>query len=316
MLANYLLISLIWSIYSDNIITKVINRKLVREMYNCENRDNFLDYTVLMESVSEPGIEIIGDHTGKNKVGETVSFLRFRSPLQTFGKRTLNGRNWPAKIVRSMMEDPIPLRLLRERGGIPGEAGHPVPSSGKVTIERIMTIDPERMCCVVKSHEWDGERAVYGVVDTLDDGPNGPGTKMRKRILQGLVPAFSVRCLVPQRKNPDGTIDVTGKGTFICHDNVIIDACGDCFMSSGVPVKEIVKTTDLELATESFTNLLFESSEKVQRIVENLYPALESATMSANGVLSVNTEKEGIIFLSPETKYRNEYRDILRSFGR
>lgn len=283
-------------------------------MYNTgANPDNYLDYTVLMESVAEPKIEIISEQTGTNPRGESVNFLRFRSMLQSFGKRTLNGRDWPPKIVRSMMEDTIPMRLLKQRGGIPCEAGHPVPDTGKASIERILTIDPERMCCVVREHIWDGDKAVYGTVDTLDDGPSGPGTKLRKRILQGLIPAFSVRCIVPQRQNPDGTIDVIGKGTFICHDNVIIDACEDCFMTTGVPLKNIVKTTDLEYATESFTNMLFESSEKVQRIVEKLCPALESATMSANGILSVKTEKEGTIFLSPETKYRNEYRDLLRS---
>ena len=286
-------------------------------MFNTgKNPDNYLNYTVLMESAAEPSIEIIADQAGKNIHGETVNFLRFRSRLQSFGKRTLNGREWPVKIVRTMMEAPIPRRLLTQRGGIPAEEGHPVPDSGQVSIERIMTIKPEKMCCVVRTHEWDGDKAVYGMIDTIDDGPSGPGTRLRKRILQGIVPGFSVRCLVPQRKNPDGTIDVVGVGTFVCHDNVIIDACEDCFMTEGVPVRSITKTTELEFATESFTNMLFESSEKVQRIVENLCPALESATIDQNGILSVKTEKEGRIFLAPETKYRNEYKDLLRSFGR
>lgn len=280
------------------------------------NSDNYLDYTVLMESVSEPYMQLIDEGKGTNTHGETINFLRFKTRLQSFGKRTLNGRSWPAKIVRSMMEDPIPRRLLTQRGGIPCEAGHPVPDTGKATIERIMTIDPNNICCIEKSHEWDGEKAVYGIIDTIDDGPSGPGTKLRKRILQGIIPAFSVRCLVPQRKNADGTIDVIGKGTFITHDNVIIDACEDCFMNEGVPIKNIVKNVEMELATESFTNMLLESSEKVQRILEDLCPVMESATMSQNGVLSVKTEKEGIIFMSPETKYRREYSDMLRSFGR
>lgn len=281
-----------------------------------KNPDNFLDYTVLMESAAEPSIEIISDNSVPSSTKETVNFLRFKSRLQSFGKRTLNGREWPVKYMRQMMDAPIPRRMITQRGGIPGEAGHPVPDSGKVSVERIMTIDPERMCFVTRSYEWEGDKAVYGIIDTIDDGPNGPGNKLRKRILQGIIPGFSVRCLVPQRRNPDGTIDVIGVGTFVCHDNVIIDACEDCFMTDGVPVKEIVKTTELQLATEAFTNMLLETSEKTQRIVSELYPVMESAMMSNNGILSVKTEKEGTIFLAPESKYRAEYRDILRSFGK
>lgn len=267
-----------------------------------------------MESVSEPTMDIIADHSSVNDRGESVSFIRFRTMLQSFGKRTLNGRLWPANIVRQMMEAPIPIRLLKQRGGIPCEAGHPVPYSGKASIERIMTIDPERICCIVKEHEWDGDKAVYGTVDTIDDGPSGPGTKLRKRIIQGIIPAFSVRCIVPQRQNPDGTIDVVGKGTFICHDNVIIDACEDCFMTSGVPLKKVTKSTDLEYATESFARMLSEASEKVMRICDNLQPAVESMTMDRNGVFGVKTEKQGTIFITPELKYREEYKHMLDSF--
>lgn len=282
-------------------------------MYNVGNNpDNLLDYTVLMESVSEPQIEIISDKPIKTAAGTTVDYLRFKSRLQSFGKRTLNGRLWPVRIVRQMMEAPIPMRMLKQRGGIPCEEGHPVPDNGQATVERIMTIKPEKMCCVVKEHIWDGERAVDGIIDTLDDA-GGPGTRMRNRILQGIVPAFSVRCLVPQRKNPDGTTDVIGVGSFVCHDHVIIDACEDCFMTDGVPLKHIIHTNDIQLATESFTNMLLETSEKVSRIVSDLYPAMESAQMSENGILSVKTEKEGHIFIRPEAKYRAEYADILRS---
>lgn len=284
-------------------------------MYNVGNNpDNVLDYTVLMESVSEPKLEIISDKPIVTAGGNKVDFLRFKSRLQSFGKRTLNGRSWPVKYVRQMMEAPIPRRMITQRGGIPCEEGHPVPDSGPATVERIMTIKPEKMCCVVKEHIWDGDRAVDGIIDTLDDA-GGPGTRMRNRILQGIIPAFSVRCLVPQRKNPDGTIDVIGVGTFVCHDHVIIDACEDCFMTEGVPLKNIVKTTDLQFATESFTNMLLQSSEKVSRIVSDLYPAMESASMSTNGVLSVKTEKEGTIFIRPEARYRAEYADILKSFN-
>jgi len=278
------------------------------------NPDSILEYCVLMESVSEPSIEIISDKGGTNSKQETVNFLRFKSKMQSFGKRTLNGRLWPVQYMKKMMTAPIPTRMLKKRGGIPGEAGHPVPDSGKVTLERIMTIDPERICFVAREYEWDGDKAVYAILDTIDDGPSGPGNKLRKRILQGIVPGFSVRCVVPQKRNADGTIDVIGEGNFVCHDNVIIDACEDCYMTEGVPIKEIVKSTDVQFATESFTNMLFETSEKVQRIAYDLYPALESATMDKNGILSVKTEKSGTIFLAPEAKYRREYKDILNSF--
>ena len=41
-----------------------------------------VDFCVLMESVSEPFIEIIEDRHDKSKTSDSVTFLRFRSKMQ------------------------------------------------------------------------------------------------------------------------------------------------------------------------------------------------------------------------------------------
>ena len=113
--------------------------------------DNYLDYSVVIESNTEPnqGFEILKD--GKTKDG--LNFLRFKSCLQTFGNRNRNRRLWLSRWMRPMINAPEVQELIRE-GGVPGEAGHPVPPSGPVTMERILTIDPNNISHVIKEFNW------------------------------------------------------------------------------------------------------------------------------------------------------------------
>lgn len=140
--------------------------------------DNFLDYSVVIESQTEPnqGFELL--HEEKTVNG--LSFLRFKACLQTFGSRNRNRRLWLSKWMKMMLAATEVQELLRE-GGIPGENGHPVPPTGEVTMERILTIDPNNLSHVIKSFDWVGENTLNGVIETIDDG-NGPGDKFKRSI--------------------------------------------------------------------------------------------------------------------------------------
>ena len=100
--------------------------------------DNYLDYYIVMEQTSpeDNKINIIKEGTNNG-----LNFLRFSTCLQSFKGYNRNRRLWKADQVRKMAND-RPVQELIEKGSFVGEAGHPVPMDGKVTMERILTIDP------------------------------------------------------------------------------------------------------------------------------------------------------------------------------
>lgn len=275
---------------------------------NREYLDNFLDYSIVIESQTEPnlGFEIIKE--GKNDNG--LSFLRFKTCLQTFGHRNRNRRLWLSKWMKIMLNAPELLELLRE-GGVPGENGHPVPPSGEVSMERILTIEPNNISHVIKEFLWLGEDRLDGIVETIDDG-NGPGDKFKRGIMQGLPVSFSTRSIIPQRKNADGSIDQTGPGRYVTSDRVFIPSHKEAYINKSIPVKNICKKTHFETCMESFVSYVSERSEKVNRILDGMDPVMESASLDKNGILSVKTNG-GTVIVRPESKYRNEFADFMKS---
>ena len=253
------------------------------------NSDYLNYYAVCEETVPEEvrakNFQIISD--GRS---DGLHFLRFRACLQSFGKRNRNTRLWTSPIMKAMLSATHVPELLNA-GGIPGENGHPIPATGKVTMERIVTIDPNNLSHLVKSMEWSSTN----------------------NILQGMIPSFSLRSLVPQKKNMDGTIDVTGPGRFITYDRVILPSHEEAYMDQSVPVKNIVTQNKFDTCMESFPDLILNSSEKAQRIVEGLQPVYETASVDPSGVLSIKTEKAGRLLIPTESKFRRDIQDFMAS---
>ena len=270
--------------------------------------DTFDNFTVVMESEMEPQkVEIIGE--GKNSDG-SLSFLRFYTCLQTFGSRNRNRRLWFSKYMRMMLNDE-PVQELLSRGGVPGEAGHPTPDTGSVTIERILTIDPNNVSHVIKEFKWKTDNQLDGVIETVDDG-NGPGDKFKRNIMQGLPTSFSTRSVIPQRKNPDGTIDQLGPGRYVCSDRVYVPSHKEAYKDESIPVKSICKQDHFEAVMESFTSFTVEHSEKINRIADKMQPAMESAAVGPSGMITIPT-KDGYVGIYPELKYRKDLRDAMSS---
>lgn len=272
-------------------------------MYN----DAYLDYYVVMEQTSpeDNKIQIIAD--GKK---DGLEFLRFSSCLQAFRGLNRNRRDWKSEHIRKMSMDK-PVQELLQKGSFVGEAGHPVPMDGKVTIERILTIDPLRCSHRIIELSWPSETELHGVVETLDEGPGTPGYRFYKNIQQGIIPAFSLRSLVPQRKNADGTITVIGPGRMVCYDRVYLPSHEEAYMDVDIPVKNIVSKPQFETVMESYCDFVTSHSDKVRGIVDSFEPAMESACIDTKaGMISVPTQ-EGRIFVAPENKYRREIRGLM-----
>lgn len=270
--------------------------------------DRYLDFSIVVESNTEPnmGFEIVKE--GKTESG--LSYLRFKTCLQTFGTRNRNRRLWQSKWMKPMIAAPEIQELLMA-GGVPGEAGHPIPATGQVTMERILTIDPNNISHVIKEFNWVGENRLDGVVETVDDG-NGPGDKFKRQIMQGLPVSFSTRSVIPQKKNMDGSTDQTGPGRYVTSDRVFLPSHKEAYIDNSIPVKNVCKKDHFETVMESFVSYVSERSEKINRIIDNMDPAMESATIDKNGVFSVRTN-QGIALIRPETKYRREFADFMSS---
>jgi hypothetical protein len=271
--------------------------------------DNYLDYNIVVESATEPntGFQLLDEKKSPN--GD-LSYLKFRACLQTFTGRNRNRRLWVTRWTRPMFEAPE-IKELLQHGGVPGEAGHPVPPTGEVTIERILTIDPNNISHVIKEYIWPSDTRVDGIIETIDDG-NGPGDKFKRHILQGLPVSFSTRSVIPQRKNPDGTIDQTGPGRYVTSDRVFLPSHKEAYIDKSIPVKNICKPNHFETVMESYVSFVTEKSDKMNRILDGMDVAMESASMDKNGMITVPTS-EGIVCAYPELKYRREFADIMKN---
>lgn len=264
--------------------------------------DRYLDYFVVLEQTSPENnkIEMIADG---RKNG--LNFLRFSTCLQSFKGLNRNRRLWKAEHIRQMAND-RPVQELIEKGSFVGEAGHPVPMDGKVTIERILTIDPLRCSHRIVSLSWPKPDELHGVVETLDEGPGSPGDRLMRNIMQNIVPAFSLRSLVPQRKEADGSTTVTSAGRMVTYDRVYLPSHQEAYMDIEIPVQQIITKSKFDTVMESYCEFITSHSDKVRRVVDDLTPAMESACIDTKtNMISIPTA-EGRIFVAPEIKYRKE----------
>ncbi len=275
-------------------------------MYN----DNYSDYYIVMEQTSPENNKI---NIIKEESNNGLNFLRFSTCLQSFKGYNRNRRLWKADQIRQMAND-RPIQELLEKGSLVGEAGHPVPMDGKVTMERILTIDPLRCSHRIISLSWPTNDELHGVVETLDEGPGSPGDRFRRNILQGIVPAFSLRSLVPQRKNNDGSIDVIGPGRMVTYDRVYLPSHQEAYMDVDIPVKNVITKPEFETVMESYCEFITSHSDKVRRVVDSFEPAMESAYIDTKtGMISIPTS-EGRVFVAPEIKYRKEIKGLYDEF--
>ena len=243
-----------------------------------------------------------------------LNYVRFSTCLQDFNGYNRNRRKWPAEIVKAMAEASTVQELIRMNSFV-GEAGHPVPDNGQVTMERICNIDPLKTSHRFTKLFWPNPNELHGICETLDEGVGSPGYRMMRNILQGVIPAFSLRSLVPQRKNPDGSKDVIGVGRMICYDRVYLPSHEKAYMDVDMPVSQVVTKPEYKVVMESFADHVMSHSDKIRSIIDDMEPAMESASFDPKtNLISVKTE-EGRIFVAPEMKYRKEIHSALESLN-
>ena len=277
------------------------------------------NYYVVMEQTTPEGSKAEIVYEGKSSSGD-LNFLRFRQCLQSFGHYNRNRRLWKREHIELSLQNPWIQQQLREKGGLPGENGHPISQiEGKpVSKERIVTIDPNNICLLLKDYEFKGDNMLFGTIETIDDG-NGPGNRFMRNILQGIDPAVSCRSMVPQRKNPDGTTDVTGPGRLICYDRVFIPSHEEAFRDHTKPITNVIKGNKISPAYESmitdadFTSWAANKCDNVKFILEDLQPVMESYSIDKEGFLGVKTDIGHVyIPLRQNKKIMREIKDFMK----
>lgn len=264
--------------------------------------NDFIDYFIVMEQTTPENNEI---KIIEERKTAGLNFLRFETILQAFiDERNRNRRKWVPDYVKQAITGTEFMELINN-GGVPGENGHPVPSIGQVTLERIATIDPNNISHVIKK-AWftDNDTVLRGIIETVDD-EDGPGRKFMKNILQGLPTSFSNRAIIPQRKNLDGTIDQTGVGRIITFDRVFLPSHKEAYRDINIPIVNVLKTPeDMKIATECCSYVLDKSSN-VRNVLDNMDPALESAYIDKRGRFNVKTN-DGLAIIPIEQKLIGE----------
>lgn len=265
-------------------------------------KNNYDFYAVMEQTTPEQAaVKVIKE---EKQDGE-LRFLRYRQCLQSFGHRNRNKRLWQASHLKAMLKHPWVVQQLEQKGGLPGENGHPAAESGEISMERLCKVDPNNICLLLKSYSFENnDTMLFGVVETIDDG-NGPGNRLMRNILQGIVPAVSCRTLVPQRKNPDGSIDVTGPGRLICYDRVFTPSHEEAFMDTNAKVEKVtigapsVVTTQapaFECAVKDLANWAYNKSDTAKFILEGMDACMESLNLDKDLNLTAKTN-DGRIYI-------------------
>jgi hypothetical protein len=269
-------------------------------------KSNYVDFYIVMEQSSpvDSKIEIL-----ENSNDNDLNFLRFTACLQSFDKeRNRNRRKWVPKFVKEAIHLPEITELLHKANGLPGENGHPISpfKDSPTSMERIVTIDPNNISHLIKKMWFkDNDTMLMGEIETLDDG-NGPGSRFKKNILQGMIPSFSNRAIIPQRKNVDGSIDQIGVGRIITFDRVILPSHDKAYMDVDIPVKNIIKTqADMVIANECCTYVM-DSSSNAKNTIGDVDYAMESLNYdNKSGMISAKVDG-GTMFVPVEENIRKE----------
>lgn len=274
---------------------------------------NYYDFYAVMESdVDSSTMRNSFEILNEGKIGGNIEFFRYKACLMSVGKRNRNRRLWQKQHIDVMMNAPHIVEQFKFAGGLPGENGHPIPATGPVTMERIVTIDPNNLAILIKDWWWEGNK-MMGTVETLNEGPGTPGFRLMRDMMQGIIPAHSARTLVPQRRNPDGSIDVTAPGRFVTVDRVHGPSCEEAYRDVSIPVKNIVKKAEFDSAMENFTSYVLEHSEAAKRVIDDMRPAMETASITKDGMFTVATESSGQIFVPVERNLRADIADFMRN---
>ena len=250
-------------------------------------------------------------HTNKI-IAETI--------FQSANVRNRNGRWYPGEELQREVTCPRTLELISKKA-LKSECGHPLSTE----LSRQSVIWEPNCSCIILSLEMYGN----DIKGTFTTTSNGLGKALNEEVLDGYVPAFSLRAL--------GNIQQTRNGAevhnlkMITYDQVIYPSHPNAYMTKLLSESAMMTSTNLDDKVQESTNESFVvpiTNEKIIDFIksssENLkfmqecydfaYDRIEVDKKKSNVVL---TTKEGAIMVvnlenyihNELMNYANEYKD-------
>ena len=191
-----------------------------------------IEYYMLNETMVDPEVnssqfQIVDESTVPGTNGNLTT-VTYDCILTEFGRKNWNGRTYDHDIfMKAINNNALFQNDLKNNGGVGSEMSHPTINQGEPNngLARQMTIDPTRLCALLKKY-WEDGKYLKGTFTTV---VGGWGDVLRDRILTGIPAMVSSRSI--------GGVDANGHVLpnliIICWDHVLRMSSQDARMIPG-----------------------------------------------------------------------------------
>lgn len=246
--------------------------------------------------------------------------------LQTAEQRNRNGRWYAREELFREIKSPRTMELLHARA-LRGELGHPLSKE----LARQSVIDDSRTC-VIYNKIWADGMNIMGEYTTTN---NEFGRTLNQDILEGYIPAFSLRALGSVKTTKNG-IEVVNM-RMITYDQVIYPSHSNAYttriLSENADVitegaisigyekdpnetpNSLTESRIIPLTNDDVRKMISADSKNIKFVKECMDFAYDSVVLSNNGASVVLTTNEGAkMVVNLERYVKNEIMDYCSKF--
>ena len=246
--------------------------------------------------------------------------------LQTAEQRNRNGRWYAREELFREIKSPRTMELLHARA-LRGELGHPLSKE----LARQSVIDDSRTC-VIYNKIWADGMNIMGEYTTTN---NEFGRTLNQDILEGYIPAFSLRALGSVKTTKNG-IEVVNM-RMITYDQVIYPSHSNAYttriLSENADVitegaisigyekdpnetpNSLTESRIIPLTNDDVRKMISADSKNIKFVKECMDFAYDSVVLSENGARVILTTNEGAkMVVNLERYVKNEIMDYCSKF--
>ncbi len=251
---------------------------------------------MLCESTTEPtsNYKIVKESSADPANGRVT----VETNLQTTEVFNRNDRRYFKKCIKPGLDAPH-INELQSKKSWFGECGHPTADTGKITLERMLTVMPDRAAINILKHWWDNN-TVKGHVRAA---ATPLGDMFQRLILEGgMKSAYSLRAMGAVTASKDqyrSGNDVTGPMRVVTYDWVILPSHDDAYQNSiitnmvesfGLGNKMVMESFAVALAESDAINFIKQESQNLAFVSELLDFCYEGITLSPDKRSIIVTE--------------------------
>jgi hypothetical protein len=295
-------------------------KTLLREVYIMKIGNN-IGYVILENDAPENPSDlkmVIKKPVNNKVVCEAI--------LQTAEQRNRNGRWYAREELFREIKSPRTIELLHARA-LRGELGHPLSKE----LARQSVIDDSRTC-VIYNKIWADGMNIMGEYTTTN---NEFGRTLNQDILEGYIPAFSLRALGSVKTTKNG-IEVVNM-RMITYDQVIYPSHSNAYttriLSENADVitegaisigyekdpnetpNSLTESRIIPLTNDDVRKMISADSKNIKFVKECMDFAYDSVVLSENGARVILTTNEGAkMVVNLERYVKNEIMDYCSKF--